>query len=198
MLESPVQAFESTLSEYFHERLLEFGEAMSPKPREETLWYMCGVLSRLGDSSQLFSYEDGHIGVRPLAMLYKDAIEAQEKWERCLILRQLGDLSLFLGALFPERYARRGINKDYFVGMGGGAYDYLAENANQNRHIFSELAAMFARLLELVARACSKQTPFDASDVLGLYQRWRQTGDPLAARQLRALGISLPVDEHMQ
>ncbi len=198
MFDSPAHAFESTLSEYFHGRLLEFGRDIRPKPREETLWYMCGVLSRLGDSSQLFGYDEGNIGVRPLAMLYKDAIEAQEKWERCLILRQLGDLSLFLGALFPERYARRGIYKDYFVGMGGGAYDYLAENAHQNRHVFSELAAMFARLLELVARACSKQNPFDASDVLELYQRWRQTGDPIAARQLQALGISLPVDEYMQ
>ena len=197
-MESPVHVFESMLSEYFHERLLEFGETMSPKPKEDTLWYMCGVLSRLGDSSQLFSYEEGNIGLRPLAMLYKDAFEAREKWERCLILRQLGDLSLFLGAVFPERYARRGIHRDYFVGMGGGAYDYLAENAHQNRHVFSELAAMFARLLELVARACSKQNPFDASDVLELYQRWRQTGDPLAARQLRTLGISLPVDEQMQ
>ena len=34
-----------------------------------------------------------------------------------------------------EAIPRKGIGKDYFVGMGGGAYDYLADNARTNNHI---------------------------------------------------------------
>lgn len=97
-----------------------------------------------------------------------------------------------MGALFPESYARRGIRKDYFVGMGGGAYDYLSENAPRNRHIFSELAATFVRMLELIAEACSRQQLFDATDILNLYQRWRQSGNKRIGEQLQALGIDLP------
>lgn len=188
----PHPHFEQTLADYFRLRLMEHAEQLPSPPHEDTLWYMGCMLARFGDSEQLFSYDNGKISIRPLALLYKDAHETQDRHQRCLLLRQLGDLALFLGALFPETFARRGIRKDYFVGMGGGAYDYLSENAPQNRHIFSELAATFMRMLELVAQACSRQQMFDATDILNLYQRWRQSRDQRIAAQLQALGIDLP------
>lgn len=182
---------EFTLVDYFSQRIQEYGEQISPPPQEDTIWYMSSVLARFGDSEQLFSYDNGEVSIRPLALLYKDALESQQHHERCLILRHLGDLALFLGALFPERYAKRGVLKDYFVGMGGSAYSYLSENARQNRHIFRELAATFAKMLELIARACSREQAFDASDVLQLYRRYQQSGDPYLAEQLRSLGIAV-------
>lgn len=187
--------FEMTLADYFRERLQESSEELSEPPHEDTLWYMGNMLARFGDRNQLFTWEEGQATLRPLALLYGDACEASSHNKRCLLLRQLGDLALFLGALFPESYARRGINKDYFVGMGGGAYDYLADNAYQSRHVFSELSDMFTRMLELVAQACAKETVFDASDILALYQRWRESGDPRVAAQLRTLGVDVP-DTH--
>ena len=190
-METGQSTFELTLADYFRERLEEIGEQLAPPPHEDTLWYMGNMLARFGERDQLFSYDAGDVSIRPLALLYMDAHEVDNHSERCLILRQLGDLALFLGALFPENFARRGIRKDYFVGMGGGAYDYLSENAWQHRHVFSELAATFARMLELISRACSRQNPFDATDILNLYQRWRQTKDPIVADQLRALGVNV-------
>lgn len=189
---------ETTLVDYFRQRLEEYGEQLMSPPHEDTLWYMSTMLARFGDSDQLFSYDQGEVTLRPLALLYKDALEASAHWERCLLLRQLGDLALFLGALFPEKYARKGIFKDYFIGMGGGAYGYLSENAQQNRHIYSELAQTFTRMLELVARVCSRQTAFDSFDVLNLYKRWRLTGDPKLAEQLHALGINLSTSDTLQ
>lgn len=189
MLLSAGPDFETSLGNYFRERLADIGEDMTPPPREDTLWYLADMLTRFANSDQVFSYEDGRLGLRPLAMLYSDAHEADTTRERCLILRHLGDLSLFLGALSPEFFARRGIGKDYFVGMGGGAYDYLADNARNNRQVFSELAATFTRMLEVVAQACSREAFFDASDILNLYQRWVESGDPMIARQLQAVGI---------
>lgn len=183
--------FELTLADYFRERLCEQGERLRPPPQQDTLWYMGNMLARFGDSDQLFSYDQGRVGIRPLALLYKDAHETRNERERCLILRQLGDVALFVGALFPESYARRGILKDYFVGMGGGAYGYLSENAQQHRHVFSELASTFTRMLELVAKVCAKQTQFDSTDVLNLYQRWRRSRDPRLEAQLRALGVTV-------
>ena len=128
------------------------------------------------------------------ALLYGDALEAPDDQQRCLFLQQLGDMALFLGALFPERFTRRGIQQDYVVGMGGGAYDYLADNARQNRHVFEELSASFAPMLDLVAAACSRDAANSDETILTLYGRWLETRDPLAARQLRALGVCLPDD----
>ncbi len=182
-------SYEVTMADYFRERLHEMGESLDQPPHEDTLWYMGDMLARLGHSDQLFSYDEGEVGIRPLALLYKDAHEANNARERCLILRQLGDVALFVGALFPESYERRGILKDYFVGMGGGAYSYLSENDRHNRHIFSELATSFVHMLELVARVCAKQVQFDYTDIMALYERWRSNGDPRLEQQLQALGI---------
>jgi hypothetical protein len=107
-------------------------------------------------------------------------------------------MALFLGALFPDRFTRHGILQDYFVGMGGSAYDYLADNARSNRHIFAELANTFTRMLEMVANACSRKQSLTTEEVLLLYQRWLNTGDPLIEKQLQVLGIELSGNERLQ
>ncbi|WP_097461252.1 hypothetical protein [Mangrovitalea sediminis] len=191
MLQRAAETFERTLGDYFRERLAACAKALEPHPQEDTLWYVGAVLARLGDSRHLFSYDEGRLDLRPLALLYKDAHEATAEHERCLILRQLGDQALFVGALFPERYQRKGFRQDYFVGMGGGAYDYLAGNAFSYRHVFAELAERFSAFLELVAHACTRKVGNNVEDVLALYQQWRATGNPRLARHLQSLGISL-------
>jgi len=189
---------ESSLANYFRERLSHYAEQLRPRPDEDTCWYLGNLLDRFGRSDQLFAYDEGEIALRPLALLYGDAVEARNERDRCLLLRQLGDMALFLAALFPGRFARIGIEREYFIGMGGGAYEYLAENANQNRHIFAELAGSFGRMIELVARACKGSQALSASDVLALYQRWRDSRDPAAGSQLQALGIDLSSADTLQ
>lgn len=185
--QSPIT--ESSLASYFKNRLSHYAQQIEPAPHDDTCWYIGSLLDRFRHSDQVFAYEEGRLTLRPLALLYKDALDANNERERCLILRQLGDLALFLGALFPENFARRGIRRGYFIGMGGGAYDYLAGNARHSRHIFSELASMFDRLLELVAQACSREPHASAIDILALYQRWQETRDPAIRSQLQTLGL---------
>jgi hypothetical protein len=189
---------ETSLSSYFSKRLTRYAERFRPPPHEDTCWYLGTVLERFGRSEELFSYQDGQMTLRPLALLYSDAIEADNTRQRCLMLQQLGDMALFLGALYPERFSRHGILQDYFIGMGGSAYDYLADNAKSNRHIFAELANTFTRMLEMVANACSRTQHFTTEEVLKLYQRWLGTRDPVIESQLRALGIELAGTEQLQ
>jgi len=186
---SPVT--ETSLAHYFMNRLTHYARRLRPPPAEDVCWYLGSVLDRFGRSDRFFAWENGQLTLRPLAMLYSDALEATNERERCLLLQQLGDMALFIGALFPDRYARHGIGQDYFVGMGGGAYDYLADNARRNRHIFAELSRRFARILDMVASACARTESLSSEDVLALYQRWLQTRDPAAARVLCGLGITL-------
>ena len=182
---------ETSLSVYFKDRVSECAQRYKPPPHEDTCWYLSSLLDRFGRTEHFFLYEDGRYALRPLALLYGDAREATSERERCLVLQQLGDMALFLGALFPERFTRRGIQQDYVVGMGGGAYDYLAENSRQNRHIFAELANTFTRMLELLASACSRESQLGAEGIMALYQRWLQTRDPVVGSQLTAIGIDL-------
>ncbi len=182
----------STLPEFFRRRLHDSARRFDPQPHEDTFHYLGGLLERFSQSDQLFEYHEQRIDLRPLALLYGDAQAARSERERCLLLQRLGDLALFLGALFPERFARRGIRRDYFVGMGGGAYDYLAERAPHSRHVFRELTSRFTQMTGLVASACYREAGLDAEAILRLYSRWRQTGNEHLASQLRSLGIHLP------
>jgi len=184
---------EASLALYFRERLANRAQDYDPPPAEDTCWYLGNLLERFGRSEDFFAWEDSNLQLRPLALLYGDAMEARSDHERCLLLQQLGDMALFLGALFPERFSRKGIQQDYVVGMGGGAYDYLANNARAGRHVFAELAGTFTVMIDLVATACHADAEtLDPETVLSLYERWSATGNPLIARQLRALGIDLP------
>jgi len=180
---------EISLPEYFRDRLTEHAQELEPPPQEDTCWYLGNLLVRFCRSEDFFAYEDGRFDLRPLALLYGDAVEARNEYERCLLLQQLGDMSLFIGALFPENSSHRGIRQDYLVGMGCTAYDYLAENSLQGRHVFAELAGAFSVMLELVANACTSDQQLADEDILALYERWRATRNPLVRRQLEALGI---------
>ena len=189
---------ETSLSIYFKRRLTAYAQRFEPPPHEDTCWYIGSLLERFGRSDHLFAYEEGRMDLRPLALLYGDAIEASTERERCLLLQQLGDMALFLGALFPERFTRRGIQQDYVVGMGGGAYDYLASTARSNRHIFAELSNTFSRMLEMVANACSREQQLSTEEIVNLYRHWLETGDEITGNKLRALGIDLSTSERLQ
>ena len=182
---------EPSLPDYFRRRLNRYAARLRPAPQEDTLWYLGEMMHRFSRSEHFFDYQDGHLGNRPLALLYGDAKAASNPRQRCLLLQRLGDMALFLGAFFPERYARRGIQRDYFVGMGSAAYDYLSERARQHRHIFSELTHGFVRMQELVAHAGSQAGGDPGERILQLYARWMESGDPAVAAQLRRLGVIL-------
>jgi len=195
-LQQPVT--ETSLSGYFSQRLTRYARRFHSPPHEDTCWYLGNLLERFGRSEHLFAFQEGQMTLRPLALLYSDAIEAENTRERCLMLQQLGDMALFLGALFPERFTRRGILQDYIVGMGGAAYDYLADNSRTNRHVYAELANTFTRMLEMVANACSRKHRLSTEEVLALYQRWLCNRDPVIESQLRVLGIELTGSEQPQ
>lgn len=180
--------FEAQLTDYFRQRLNRQAGRCTNAPQEETLWYLSDMLARFGNSRHLFDYEDQRLTLRPLALIYQDARHAGSEWERCMLLRKLGDTALFVGALFPQSYRRRGLKQDYFSGMGRSAYGYLGEHDKSNPGLFQRLADRFTELLSLVADACQKEQLFDMTDQLQAYIRWQTTGDPSLARQLAKEG----------
>ncbi|MCP5137364.1 MAG: hypothetical protein H6981_11255 [Gammaproteobacteria bacterium] len=178
-----------SLPDYFRDRLHQGAAEQSIPTDEDTLWYLGELMSRFALSDHLFDANAGRRGIRPLALLYADARESADEQHRCRVLQRLGDLALFLGALYPEIFARRGVRRDYFVGMGSSAYDYLADNARANRAVFRRLTHRFAHWLNLIAFAAEREAGMSAGDILRLHTLWRETGNPRLAEQLRLLGI---------
>ncbi len=181
---------EQNFSEFIKKKLDTHVAALSWQPQQDTLWYLGNLLVTHTESRQLFVEKEGRKALPTLAFLFRDAHAASSQSERLAILRKLGDTALFIGALFPQCLTRRGLSKDYFVGMGGGAYSYLAENFPTENIVFDELSRRFPLALQLLASVCEKELVFDAQDILGLVERWRSTGDELIKRQLASLGIA--------
>lgn len=183
---------ETSLVEYFTRRLSEAASRTVPPPGDDLICYVGNMLERFSASDRLFAFEGGRLDLRPLALLYQDAVAVEGHHERCQLLQQLGDSALFLGAMFPRYFSHRGLHRDYLVGMGGSSYDFLGANARHNRHIFAELGQRFGQVLVLIAEACSRTARGAEQDVLALYDRWLATGEPAVGAQLAALGVKLP------
>lgn len=142
-----------TLNAYFHQALLGAAQRRHLTADQATLHYLTLLLCQYARSERVFDYDQG-LRLRPLALIYRDALEANSDRERRLWLQRLGDLALFVGGLFAGRLSRRFTDLDYCVAMGGNAYGYLQQTAPRSDAlavVFGELAEGFERFVDLVA-----------------------------------------------
>ena len=150
------------LSDYFHYAVLDAAQRRHLGADDATLHYLTLLLCRYARSERVFDYAEQRLQVRPLALLYGEALEAGSQRERRLWLQRLGDLALFVGGLFAGRLSRRFQDLDYCVAMGGNAFDYLEQTATHPNElaqapVFGELAAGFDRFVDLVAIVTGKR-----------------------------------------
>jgi hypothetical protein len=159
----------SQLNAYFHEALLGAARRRHVAADEATYQYLTLLLCQFVRSERVFDYDQQRWQLRPLALLYGEALEARSERERRLWLQRLGDLALFAGGLFAGRLSRRFQDLDYCVAMGGNAYGYLSDtpaagNERAVTEVFGELAANFERFVDLVAIVTGRQDQGAAPD----------------------------------
>jgi hypothetical protein len=181
----------NNLNEWFKDRLLDVTRNSSLALSDDTLSYLVNLLVFYSDSRHFFEENDHGLSLPTLAFIFRDAQEAKTTSQKLIKLRRLGDVSLFIGSLFPDKLMRAGIKKDYFVGMGGGAYSTLAEQNYCNPDVFNELSVRFPRLLQIIGAVCHRNIQFDAEEIFALYRRWQASGDDTLKRQLYSLGINV-------
>src|SRR5207302_10646421 len=133
--------------------------------------------------------EDGTWQQKPLAFLLKEALEEAGP-ARLRLLRRLGDTSLFVSGFFPDSLARRSslVDVDYYIAMGGRAYDALARQALE-RSLWTDLSSRFRLLVDLLNEVSERTL---ASTNLGLvrrYERWLKTGSERLASLLVKQGV---------
>jgi hypothetical protein len=149
-----IQATE--LNGYFHDAVQDAAEQTRLVADAATLHYLASLLCVYSRSEKVFDYADDRLQLRPLALLYGEALEARNPSERSLWLQRLGDLALFVGGLFAGRMHRHFQDLDYCVAMGGSAYGYLSETAERREQgaqalVFGELSGNFGAFVSLVA-----------------------------------------------
>lgn len=122
-------------------------------------------------------------GNEPLAFIYKRAQEAS-LLDRIQILKNLGDLALFVAGFFTEFIERSLVDRNYYISMGGNAYSSLSDIIQQRYHgetfadVYLQLAEKFSPLVDvLMDVAYRSRGNSDADkDLVRLYERWLRTG----------------------
>ena len=189
---------DTNVEEFFQQQIMIAAEHQGLAAREDTVHYVVKLLTAFVHARTL--YEDTPDGpmIKPLALLYADAVSAPHPNVRNQALKRLGDVALFIAGVFPDSLNRQLVDVDYYIAMGGNAYSYLSDTSGNTlrwqsyRPIFDELARKFTAFVDLLGEVTEQCHFSEEGDVLRLYEVWLRTGSERSAQRLRKLGIQPP------
>jgi hypothetical protein len=165
------------------------------KVQEATEFYLVNLLSQ-NLSAERLRAQAGHAPLavdEPLALILKQALEGDRE-VRYRNLKRLGDTSLFVSGFFGDSISRSLVDVDYYIAMGEGAYDALAEDARApsgTQQLFGELAERFAQFVDLFAEIAELSELGSNRGLVRLYERFLLTGSERVAQRLRERGVAL-------
>lgn len=160
----------------------------------ETRFYVVNLLSSFVHSDGLGETQGRRHIFQPLAELYSNAVEQENRSLRYQWYRRLGDVALFVSGLFAQSLDRRLVDMDYYIAMGGGAYGVLSRSGlNDIRpgfsEIYEELSQRFVGLVDVLGEVSEKANLSKTPDPLRVYETWLRTGSPRARERLVQMGM---------
>ena len=187
---------DADLRSHFHDQLDSALSKQALVVEQATNVYLVNLLMLFVDTRELFEDSEDGRHLKPLAMHYADAVNAENVTEKSVALKKLGDVALFISGLFAGSLNRKLVDVDYYIAMGGSAYGCLHDISNsharpQHHHgLFAELAENFAKLVDVLGEVGDSCNLSSNTDVLRLYEIWLQTGSKRAYNKLLRLGLS--------
>ena len=184
----------ANLKEYFRDALHDALAHNHVAVEDQTEHYVVNLLTLFADADALYERAPGgEARLKPLVVMLGEALEAPTPEARCRGLQRLGDVSLFVAGFFSAGFARKLVDVDYHISMGGRAYGALAETAPPRtrtlRQVFAKLAAKFGSVVDALNEISESSYQHSDSDRLRLYELWVKTGSERSRRLLRQLGI---------
>jgi hypothetical protein len=185
----------ASLQEFFRDSVDAAMAANKVVLNHHTSHYVVNLLTMFSRSEALYEPTDEGLQLRPLAMMFADAIDAPTEAERNYNLQRLGDVSLFMAGFFADGMRRAVVDMDYYVYMGGGAYHSLATHMRgtvKGRafcEVFSELAHKFQDMVDVLNEVRESARADSDSKLLRIYELWMKTGSRRARRLLRESGV---------
>ena len=189
----------ASLPEFFRDALQDALAHQRVAVEGQTEQYVVNLLTLFARSEDLYETTLEGVRLRPLAHMLAAALEATAPGERERRLQRLGDVSLFIAGFCAHGFARRLVDVDYHVAMGGQAYGSLAQALAGGRRrvlaeVFAELAAKFQPLVDALWEISDTARVYTQADVLRLYEIWLKTGSARARSLLGKLRVgAVPV-----
>ena len=186
----------ASLQEFFRDALHGAMGHQRVRVGDQTEHYVVNLLTLFARAETLHAKDPaGSATHRPLATMLADAVDAPTHEARCHALQRLGDVSLFIAGFFAGSFARKLVDVDYHIAMGGRAYGSLAHAVGRGprrvlAQVFNELAEKFQPLVDVLNEVSEGQRQQSGRDVLRLYEIWLKTGSARAHGLLRELGVA--------
>jgi hypothetical protein len=125
----------------------------------------------------------------PLALRLAQALESGGVRQRTT-LREIGDLSLFVSGFFSDSLNRKLVDVDYYVTIGGHAYNALSRHeTDQLSPVFAELAEKFVGFVDVLSEVSERTFCASNADLLRLYEKWLKTGSRRSGQLLVERGV---------
>ena len=185
----------SSLREFFRDAFHKASEHQHLDIDEQAEQYVVNLLTMFSRADALYEKTPDGLRIRPLAHMLADALEAPNAAARHRCLQRLGDVSLFIAGFFARSFARKLIDIDYHIAMGGNAYSSLADTMQRTTSgrtvapVYAQLAQKFQRLVDALNEVSDMSYRHSDADILRLYEIWMKTGSPRAHGLLRQLGV---------
>lgn len=182
------------VKEFFRESVNEALDNQRIEADDHTVHYVVNLLSSFVRSEVFYDKTPKGRHLPTLALMLARAAELPPV-ERRQALQRIGDISLFVSGFFSQALARRSVDIDYYVAMGGNAYGSLHGALRGTRRgralgdIFAELAEKFQSFVDVLWEVSEHARTNSNRDILRLYELWTLTGSRRAAVLLRRLGI---------
>ena len=157
--------------------------------------YVVNMLTIFSRSDELYQDEGDYYGLKPLALMLADAADASTPEHRNQLLQRIGDVALFISGFFAESLARKAVDIDYYIHMGGNAYGSLSEEVrgtfrgNAVAHIYRELAVKFQALVDVLNEISEGPDAGAGADLIRTFEVWRRTGSRRAEQLLKQQGV---------
>jgi hypothetical protein len=158
--------------------------------------YLVELLQHFIFSKNLFATDEetGKSRRETLAEMYLKARQLAGA-PRTELLKKLGDSSLYISGFFGDSLARKVIDVEYYVDMGGVAYGELSSTSIDESfsQVFGEFSTRFTEFVDVLTYISQEALIQTNEDLLKLYDRYMATGSRLAEGQLLEKGL-LPTD----
>ena len=184
----------ANLREFFKDALHGALEKRHLAVEDQTEHYVVNVLTLFSRSEELYDTTSEGRRLKPLVVMLSEALEARSEGDRNRGLQRLGDVSLFIAGFFAQSFARKLIDIDYHIAMGGRAYATLADTLSRGKgrvlgQVFSELANNFQPMVDALNEVSETSYTHSDKDILRLYEIWLKTGSKRCYEILKRLGV---------
>lgn len=183
------------LRDYFRESIDSVIEKQKVDVDPHAAHYVVNLLTLFSRSEDLYEDHGEAYGLKPLALMLVDAVEAASAEQRTFSLQRIGDVSLFIAGFFADSLAHRLVDLDYYIHMGGNAYGSLSEEIRGTlrgralAHVYRELAHKFQVIVDILNEVRDSARQSSDIDLLRTYEIWLKTGSARAAALLRQNGV---------